>query len=151
MKYYIAYGSNLDKTQMAMRCPESKPIARGWLKNYRLVFQGNKYGAHANVIPDQEEDTPVAIWEISKRDEANLDMYEGVAGGYYTKEYMTIKVNGEQKKGLIYIMTPHGFGTPAQRYFETIRKGYADFNLPVRKLQQGLQYSIDRMTKEEQQ
>lgn len=40
MKYYVAYGSNLNKSQMAYRCPESIPVGAGVLKNYRLSFYG---------------------------------------------------------------------------------------------------------------
>ena len=128
---YIAYGSNLDKDQMAFRCPTAEPVATTTLKDYRLVFQGAPYGAHANVIPAKGWEVPVAIWEIGRRDEASLDRYEGVAGGYYTKEYMTVDLNGEKKEALIYIMSPNDFGVPSDRYLATIVRGYRDFDLDI--------------------
>ena len=130
-RLYIAYGSNLNKGQMQHRCPTAKPIAVATLKDHQLVFQGRPYGAHANVIPAEGQEVPVAIWEISARDEANLDIYEGVRGGYYTKETMEIEVNGEMQEALIYIMTPNPYGTPTDEYLHTIAVGYADFNLPA--------------------
>ena len=129
---YIAYGSNLNKNQMQYRCPTAKPIAVATLKDHQLVFQGRPFNAHANVIPAKGQEVPVAIWEITARDEANLDVYEGVAGGYYTKETMEIEVNGEQKEALVYIMTPNPYGIPTDRYLQTIAEGYKDFNLPAR-------------------
>ena len=131
-KLYISYGSNLNKKQMSFRCPTAKPIAKSWLNDYRLVFQGNPYGAHANVIPAEGYEVPVVVWEITAADERALDRYEGVAGGYYTKEYFTVEVNGEMKEALIYIMTPRDFGTPADGYLDIITGGYKDFNLDVR-------------------
>lgn len=128
---YIAYGSNLDQYQMAHRCPTAKPIAKSWLHDYKLVFQGNPYGAHANVIPEEGQEVPVVIWEISAKDEAALDRYEGVAGGYYTKEYMEVEVDGEMLEALIYIMTPRDYGIPTDLYLDTIAQGYEDFNLPI--------------------
>lgn len=142
-KLYISYGSNLDTKQMAYRCPGAKVVAKSWLHDYRLVFQGAPYGAHANVIPEEGQDVPVAIWEIDKYDEMALDRYEGVRGGYYTKEYFTIEVDGEMKEALIYIMTPHDFGIPADLYLATIARGYSDFNLDIRVLNEAVQHAID--------
>lgn len=133
-RLYIAYGSNLNKAQMQYRCPTAKPMAVATLEDHQLVFQGRPYGAHANVIPAKGQEVPVAIWEITARDEANLDIYEGVRGGYYTKEYMEIDVNGEMQEALIYIMSPNPYGIPADGYLQTIAEGYADFNLPVQAL-----------------
>ena len=130
-KLYVAYGSNLNKEQMAYRCPNAKPIAVATLKDHQLVFQGHPFNAHANVIPAEGHEVPVAIWEITGKDEASLDIYEGVRGGYYTKEYMEIDVNGEQKEALIYIMTPRPYGIPTDRYLQTIVEGYKDFHLPA--------------------
>lgn len=138
---YIAYGSNLDRKQMAYRCPTAKPIAKGWIHDHRLVFQGNPFGAHANVIPEKGQEVPVAIWEIGPLDEAMLDRYEGVAGGYYTKEYMEIEVAGKMKTALIYIMTPNDYGHPTDGYLETITRGYKDFNFPVRYLNEAVVHS----------
>lgn len=140
-RLYIAYGSNLDTNQMAFRCPTAKPIAKSWLHDHRLVFQGSLYGAHANVIPEKGQEVPVAIWEIGPRDEANLDRYEGVAGGYYTKEYLTVEVNGEMKEALVYIMAPHPFGIPTDGYLNTIARGYKDFNFPVDILNQAVKHA----------
>lgn len=141
---YIAYGSNLDKSQMQYRCPTAIPVAVSTLPNYRLVFQGHAYGAHANVIPEEGREVPVAIWEIGPIDEAALDRYEGVAGGYYTKEYMTIDVNGEPQEALIYIMAPNPYGNPTIQYLETIARGYRDFNLPIKVLNDAVRETVER-------
>lgn len=130
-KLYIAYGSNLNTDQMSWRCPTAKPIAVATLKDHQLVFQGRPMGAHANVIPAEGKEVPVVVWEITDKDEKALDIYEGVKGGYYTKEYMDIEVNGKMVKALIYIMTPNPYGKPADHYLETIVEGYKEFNLPI--------------------
>lgn len=132
---YIAYGSNLDTTQMAFRCPGATVVAKSWLHDYRLVFQGMLLNAHANVIPEEGQDVPVVIWEITKQDEDALDLYEGVRGGYYKKEYLRVEVNGRMRKALIYIMTPRNsrnYGIPSDGYLDTIARGYNDFNFDIR-------------------
>lgn len=137
-RLYIAYGSNLNKEQMQHRCPTAKPIAKAWLKDYQLVFQGHPLNAHANVIPAEGQEVPVAIWKITGKDEASLDIYEGVRGGYYTKEYMEVDVNGQKKEALIYIMAPRPYGIPADRYLQTIVEGYKDFHFPARILNEAV-------------
>lgn len=142
-KLYIAYGSNLNVAQMAYRCPDAEIIGRGTLPNYRLVFQGNPIGAHANVIPEEGQEVPIGIWEINATDEKSLDIYEGVKGGYYTKETIEIDIRGKKRKALIYIMTPHGFGIPSESYLGTIATGYRDFNLNIDALDDAVQHAID--------
>ena len=131
-RLYIAYGSNLNTEQMAWRCPGAKVVAKSWLHDYWLVFQGRAYGAHANVIPKKGFDVPVVVWEITPYHERSLDRYEGVAGGYYTKETMEVEVDGKMEKALIYIMTPNPYGIPSDTYLQSIAEGYKTFNLDIR-------------------
>lgn len=45
---YIAYGSNLNRGQMALRCPDAKVVGTGEIKDYELLFRGNRNGAVAH-------------------------------------------------------------------------------------------------------
>lgn len=128
---YAAYGSNLCIEQMGYRCPTARIVDTTWLKDHKLVFQGHTYGAHANVIPSKGDSVPLAIWEVTPEDEKALDRYEGVKGGYYTREFVTVEVLGKKQKVLIYIMTPHDYGIPTDMYLGTIAQGYEDFGLPA--------------------
>lgn len=140
---YAAYGSNLNIQQMKYRCPTAKPIAKSWLFDHRLVFKGRLHGAHATVIPEEGQAVPLVIWEVNERDEAALDRYEGVAGGYYTKEYVEVEVAGEMRKVLIYIMRPCDYGLPTRQYLDIVTRGYVDFNLPTTTLEDAVGYSYD--------
>lgn len=146
-KLYIAYGSNLNEGQMAFRCPTAKPIAKSCLNDYRLVFQGQLNSAHANVIPEKGYSVPVVVWEITEADEKALDRYEGVAGGYYTKEYINIEIEDEMKEALIYIMTPHGYGIPRDFYLNIIAEGYKEFELPIEVLNTAVTHAYENTEK----
>lgn len=52
-KLYIAYGSNLNLTQMAARCPSAKVYAKGVLNNWELVYRGRKANSHATIVKKQ--------------------------------------------------------------------------------------------------
>lgn len=142
---YIAYGSNLNCHQMSHRCPTAQPIAKAWLEDYRLVYQGRPNNAHANVIPAEGEKVPVVVWEISAQDEKALDRYEGVAGGYYTKEYVEIECDGEKVEALIYVMTPNPYNYPSDYYLAVIMEGYKNFNLPASYLNESLNYTVNQI------
>lgn len=133
-RYYIAYGSNLNIEQMALRCPDAKPVGYTELQDFRLVFQGRRTNAHANVIPSKGDKVPAVVWEISKRDEAALDIYEGVRGGYYYKDYFPVRIGDQVHDALIYIMTPNGYGIPSDIYLHTIVEGYHTFDIDIRYL-----------------
>lgn len=125
MRLYIAYGSNLCKMSMRRRCPDAHPIGKFYLTDARLVFRGV-----ADVEYSPGDRVPCGLWRISGQDERELDRYEGVNSGYYYKEYgIQIEYRGEVRKPLIYLMTTRGVYPPSQSYVDTLRRGYADFNL----------------------
>lgn len=143
-KYYFAYGSNLSRKAMAMRCPTAKPVGKGILNDYQLVYRGGSYG-YLTVEPKKGSSVPIGVWEIEDRDEKNLDMYEGYPS-LYRKENTTIPVNrfvfgksvkqeSEDITGLIYVMNDgYKKARPTQEYLFVCLVGYVDFDLPVDKL-----------------
>lgn len=129
-KLYLAYGSNLDHRQMKMRCPDAEYLGKTEVKNYTLLYRGNyrDYGV-ATIEPKDGENVPAGIWSISERDEIMLDRYEGYPH-LYDKEFLKVELNGEMVEVMVYIMTPgHLLATPAQWYYETLRRGYMDCGL----------------------
>ena len=123
---YIAYGSNLNRAQMALRCPDAKVVGTGEIKDYELLFRGNRNGAVATVEPKKGESVPVLIWEISPRDEFNLDRYEGYPR-LYGKEMLEVEMDGKREKMMAYTMTEgYAMGVPSEHYLATIRTGYQE-------------------------
>ncbi|MEE0914354.1 MAG: gamma-glutamylcyclotransferase family protein, partial [Ruminococcus sp.] len=76
-KLYIAYGSNLNLSQMKYRCPTAKLYDTGVIENYELQFKGMPHCAYATIAPCEGKSVPVALWELQPRDEKLLDRYEG--------------------------------------------------------------------------
>ena len=138
MKYYLAYGSNLNKAQMAMRCPDAKPLFSVALRDKTLVFRGNGNGCGvATVEPKEGSVVPSAVWEISDKDEAALDRYEGFPH-LYRKEtvWLSIAEGSVSTQAMMYVMNPgRPEASPSDSYYETIRQGYKDFDLNVRMLE----------------
>lgn len=126
MTLMFAYGSNLNCEQMAARCPKAKPLARLRLENWRLVFRGV-----ADCMMERGAVCYGGVWRITDECEYELDIYEGVSGGMYRKEYIPIKRTplGETDM-LIYCMNSTGIFPPSAYYLKVIREGYRDFRMP---------------------
>ena len=92
MTKYFAYGSNLNKEQMASRTPFATSEGHMYIDDWRLVFRGV-----ADIEPHKGSRLAVGMWKITKPDEDNLDRYEGVKHGLYRKEdilgMMTYRMN----------------------------------------------------------
>ena len=144
----ISYGSNISTRQMAYRCPDAVPVCAGVLKDYELVFQGRRGNAHANVIPAEGKQVPIMVWLISAKDEATLDIYEGVRGGYYRREFVYVETEHGAMNGLIYVMNPCPYNYPSRAYFDVIEEGYEEFGFPVNVLDEALSVSARRMIRE---
>lgn len=112
-RLYIAYGSNLNLEQMAFRCPTAKVVGKSELKDYELLFRGGRRGAVATVEPKAGSTVPILVWEIQKKDEASLDLYEGYPN-FYDKQMLEIELDGKIVPAMVYVMTPgHSFGIPS--------------------------------------
>lgn len=145
-KLYIAYGSNLNRAQMAKRCPKAKIEGVSVIKNYELVFRGGANNAVATIEPKEGCSVPVALWSIEKTDEKNLDIYEGFPC-LYTKEKFTLEINGKAAEAMAYIMTSgKEYGNPSQMYLDTISRGYADFGFDLSILHKSVELNANRIT-----
>lgn len=134
MKTYIAYGSNMNVEQMGWRCPDAEVIGTGELIGWKLTFRGNGRCGVANIEPEAGSSVPVVLWNISPRDERNLDVYEGFPH-LYIKEYVDVTYRGRKVKGMAYIMTGgQRISGPNGSYLSTIAEGYDHFGIDASNL-----------------
>lgn len=127
--YYIAYGSNMDINQMKERCPDSKFIGAGELKNYQLNFRKSCSNYYATLDWKEGSSVPVVIWSISTDDEKKLDRFEGVAINCYYKRKIEIEVDGKLVEGLCYLIDENREeGKPPLNYINILKEAYIKFN-----------------------
>ena len=143
-RWYIAYGSNLNLRQMAMRCPTARLLGTGLVENYELQFKGMPHGSFATIGPKKGASVPVGVWEITPRDEIALDVYEGYPRHYFKKN-LTVAMEGQEVTAMAYIMNLQmNFGIPTQRYYNTVLEGYEQCGLDVAMLNRAVDASIER-------
>ena len=138
-KLYVAYGSNLNLRQMSTRCPTAKPVGTAMLKGWQLTFRGV-----ATLEPKADSETPVGIWDITPRDEAALDHYEGFPR-LYRKEFVEVEVNGETVKAMIYLMNYGMPSLPSKWYLDAIAEGYENVGLDTVHLTIALEHTSEKM------
>lgn len=143
-RYYLAYGSNLNRNQMRWRCPDARPLGTATIADYRLLFKGSKTGSYLTIEAQEGAQVPVAVWEVSATDEEQLDRYEGFPTFYYKKE-LTITYTGiqtgKQRKVVAFVYIMHeerSLGLPTREYLQTCLLGYHDFGFDVSVLEKAL-------------
>ncbi len=145
---YIAYGSNLNTEQMALRCPGARISGVGMLKDYELLFKGSKSGAYLTIEPKKDGTVPVAVWDVELSDERALDSYEGFPVFYY-KRILPVKLEYGTVNGFVYIMhEDRPFGIPSPRYVQTCREGYKAFGFNEEHLLDALNRSREEVLHE---
>jgi len=148
-KYYVAYGSNLNINQMKMRCPNARVVGTGFIHDYELLFKGSKTGGYLTIEKAKGKSVPVAIWQVTKRDELSLDRYEGYPSFYY-KADVEIDIKGiktgkqYRKQAFVYIMhEDREIGMPSDWYVLTCLEGYKAFGFSPKYLEDALLKSME--------
>ncbi len=131
---YFAYGSNLDEVQMKKRCPGSRVLSPARLEGHRLVFTGSSRlwkGAVATVVEAPGASVPGLTYEITHRDLASLDRFEGYPRGYLRSELPVTCADGSPVLAVTYYvpMKQIRAGEPSQRYVDVIRAAYRKWGL----------------------
>lgn len=140
IKYYIAYGSNLNIAQMRHRCPGALVVGTGYINDYQLLFKGSKTGSYLTIEKAEGSKVPVAIWKVNEEHEKALDRYEGYPDFYYKKEieidFISIKRKlPHHSKAFVYIMhEDRKLGIPSSYYMQTCLEGYDRFGFDNRYL-----------------
>lgn len=143
-KYYIAYGSNLNLPQMDRRCPTSEIAAAGEIKDYQLLFRGQKKSAVATIEPSEGNVVPVLVWALKEEDETALDRYEGYPF-FYHKETMELEMEGKAVDAMVYIMNDgYEIGMPSEFYLNAILDGYEEAGFDPTAIEKALEISKEQ-------
>jgi len=133
MKFYFAYGSNMNLEQMKRRCPDSKLLGVAILKGYKFVYDGYSHtrkGAVANIVESSDEIVNGALYKISDSDEENLDGYEGYPTYYQKKMVKVVDLQGNEYEAMVYYREPKDPGLPSEEYESILVNSAYKLGLP---------------------
>lgn len=98
MRLYFAYGANINKNNMKTRCPNAVFIGKAVIKDKRFIL--NQFGV-ATVIDAPGSTVYGVLWNLSVKDEENLDIFEGVDYGLYYKDLISAEIESDRKENVL--------------------------------------------------
>ena len=137
-RLYFAYGSNLSKEQMRDRCPGARPVQAFVLNGYELTLRGV-----ANIEEFEGSQVVGALYDLTQDDEAELDKYESFPTLYKKVEFETETDLGRQTVMFYQLVKPE-YRRCRDGYIPTIRRGFADWGLPIETLEAAIEASEER-------
>ena len=137
MRYYFAFGSNINSNQMKSRCPSAKIIGVAVLRNWRLSFAGRSktwHGGVATIEKKKFSKTYGVVYQITNDDLEILDRYEG-SPNWYKRFSVKLKfANGKTIKAETYYLPDQKPVYPSPAYYNVIARGYIQFGLNLQEL-----------------
>lgn len=134
MKYYAAYGANLNQKKFKKLCKDSKVIAQTFLRGYKIAFRAMPNDkAYATIVKGKKTDfVPIGVYSVSDEDIVFLDKYEMVDEKIYKKEKFELNMDGKKSDIFAYVMNKKSvLQLPSKSYLDTIKQGYADFGFDL--------------------
>jgi gamma-glutamylcyclotransferase (GGCT)/AIG2-like uncharacterized protein YtfP len=116
---YAAYGTNLDPARMSERCPHSPLRTNGWLRGWRLTFGGEEHGwdgALTTIVEDPIDQVFVAVYDVTREDESQLDEWEAADSGLYRKTKVRVSAMGGEILAWTYVLDAYEGGLPSASY-----------------------------------
>ncbi len=131
--FYFAYGSNLNRKQMAQRCPNSQPRFSANLPNYKLVFSGwsrQWKGGTAGIKVSSGDRVLGGVYEIPESDLPKLDRFEDCPNTCERLKVLVFRDIGEPVEAVTYIKKRQTEDSkPSAEYLSIIQQGYRDWGL----------------------
>jgi gamma-glutamylcyclotransferase len=135
-KLVFAYGSNMNRRQMAARCPGARPVSVATLPDHRLQFVGSSArwgGGVATVRPRRRSKVDGILWRLTDDDLRRLDHFEGYPVVYDREPVLVVDEDGKDRWCSTYVHVRGGAppAQPSALYLRVILEGYEWAGVPV--------------------
>lgn len=131
---YFAYGSNMDRDQMQVRCPGSRVIGVGQLPCYTLAFtrwSRSWNSGTADILPEKGKQVYGILYDLSLDDLKRMDKFADYPKSYVRQD-VVVDMQGEKVPALTYIAVRQGVFSPSKAYLVKMIKGAEGYKLPER-------------------
>lgn len=124
---HFAYGSNMHRALMRVRCPQAEPVGVAELRGFRFAISRDGY---ASLLPTSGAVAFGVLWRLMPRDLAALDIYESITSGLYRRRLLGVQMQSRRKPALVYISRSAGEGRPRPGYFDVVVSAARAWRLP---------------------
>ncbi len=129
MTLYFAYGANMARAPMTLRCRGALALGAAQLEGWRFVITADGY---ASIAPRAGAAVYGVLWRLTPRDLAALNVFESLDSGLYRRTLMTVRIASRRARSLVYVGRGGGEGRPKPGYLEAVLVGARDWDLPPR-------------------
>jgi cation transport regulator ChaC len=127
MTLHFAYGSNMSRPLMAVRCPQARALGLATLSGWRFIINSDGL---ASLVPQKGGRVHGVLWQLSARDVAAINAYEDLASGLYVSRLLPVQVGERHANALVYLARRRGKGIPRPAYLQLVIEAALDWNLP---------------------
>jgi gamma-glutamylcyclotransferase (GGCT)/AIG2-like uncharacterized protein YtfP len=138
MTLYFAYGTNMHRTSMRLRCPGAHAIGTGMLSGWRLLVTVDGY---VSIVRRQGGCVHGVLWRLTARDLAALDAYEAVAAGLYRRRVLTVLADERRQSAQVYIGRSIAQGRPRPGHMALVLAAAREWDLPAAYLDEMRQWA----------
>jgi hypothetical protein len=126
---HFAYGSNMSRRLMQIRCPTAQAIGVTAVRGWRFIIMREGFAAIA-----QQPGGIVhgVLWRLSPRDLAAINAYESLDSGLYVRRTLPVRLHGQTMPALAYVSGRRGEGRPRAGYMAVVEQAARDWDLPAR-------------------
>jgi hypothetical protein len=117
MTLYFAYGSNMCRYQMGLRCPGAVPLGTARLDQWRFAITRNGY---ATIKPAQGGRVYGVLWKVTSRHLFTLNAYECLDSGWYRRTSIPVKGPHGVRRALCFVGGSTGTAFPLPGYQDGI-------------------------------
>ena len=129
MTLHFAYGSNMSRALMGMRCPGATVVGTAALRGWRFVVTRDGVGS---IAPWPGAVVHGVLWRVGPRDLAAVNAYEDLDSGLYTRRFLPVRCDGRLAPALLYIARWRGRGTPRPGYMSVVVEAAHEWGFPDR-------------------
>jgi hypothetical protein len=128
MTLHFAYGSNMSRVLMGMRCPAATALGTASLAGWRFVVNPDAVGS---IEPLAGGCVRGVLWRVGPRDLAAINAYEGIDTGLYLRRVLPVLQQGAMKPALVYIARRRGEGVARPGYISLVVEAARSWDLPA--------------------
>lgn len=127
MTLHFAYGSNMSRALMRIRCPLAKEMGTATLDNHRFIITADGY---ASIAARRAAVVHGVLWRLTARDLAALNAYENIRSGLYRVWVLPVRAQERRMTALVYIARSRATGRAKPNYLDVILAAARDWQLP---------------------
>jgi hypothetical protein len=101
MRYYFAFGANMDVEGMSRRCPGAHALGKAELEHHRFAIV---HPGYATVLPARGSRVHGVLWMLAPRDLTVLDAYENISSGLYGRDERPVRHHGRLVRAITYFV-----------------------------------------------